>query len=114
MQGVKGISTAKAFANFDEREPRELDIDIVKDAVCKHDIGLLYQTMVNAFEPQAFEELVELQELKEAMQDAGLVRVVMTGSGSCLMGFSVDDEVLDEAYDQLSQHYPFVFKGVIG
>lgn len=114
VQGVKGISTAKAFEHFDEREPRELDIDIVKDAVCKHDIGLLYQTMVNAFEPQAFEQLVELQEMKEAMQDAGLVRVVMTGSGSCLMGFSVDDEVLDEAYDQLSQHYPFVFKGVIG
>lgn len=114
VQGVKGISTAQAFADFDEREPRELDIDIVQDAVRKHNIGLLFQTMINAFEPQAFEQLVELQELKETMQDAGLVRVVMTGSGSCLMGFSVDEEVLDEAYDQLHKRYPFVFKGVIG
>lgn len=114
VQGVKGISTAQAFADFDEREPRDLDVDIVQDAIRKHDIGLLFQTMVNAFEPQAFEQLIELQELKEAMQDAGLVRVVMTGSGSCLMGFSVDEEVLDEAYDQLRKHYPFVFKGVIG
>lgn len=114
VQGVKGISTVQAFAYFDEREPRDLDVEIVGDAVRKHDIGLLYQTMTNAFEPQAFEQLIELQELKEAMQDAGLVRVMMTGSGSCLMGFSVDDEVLDEAVEELSEHYPFVFKGLIG
>lgn len=114
VQGTQGISTAQAFANFDASDARPLDIDIVQDAVRKRDIGLLYQTMTNAFEPQAFAAIDELAQIKEDMQDAGLVRVMMTGSGSCLMGFSVDDEVLEDAVETLKQKYPFVWKGKIG
>ena len=114
VQGVKGISTAEAFARLEENGSRALDIDIIQDAVRKKDIGLLYQTMTNAFEPQAFEALDELPELKMAMQDAGLVRIQMSGSGSCLMGFSVDDEVIDKAVERLSEKYPFVQKGWLG
>ncbi|MEY8309113.1 4-(cytidine 5'-diphospho)-2-C-methyl-D-erythritol kinase [Erysipelotrichaceae bacterium 51-3] len=114
VQGKQGISTAQAFANFDAAEPRPLDIDIVQDAVRKRDIGLLYQTMTNAFEGQAFAAIEELAQMKEDMQDAGLVRVMMTGSGSCLMGFSVDDEVLEDACETLRKKYPFVWKGKIG
>ncbi len=114
VQGTQKILTAQAFANFDASEPKPLDIDIVQDAVRKRDIGLLYQTMTNAFEPQAFATIDELAQIKEDMQDAGLVRVMMTGSGSCLMGFSVDDEVLEDAVEILKQKYPFVWKGKIG
>ncbi len=108
-QGVKGISTKEAFARFEETKSAPLDIDIVEDAVRKKDIGLLYQTMSNAFEAQAYELMDELVELREDMRDAGLVRVMMTGSGSVLMGFSVD-----EAVEELSEKYPFVWKGYIG
>lgn len=114
VQGSSKVSTASAFAEYDRREPRQLDIDIVQDAVRKKDIGLLYQTMINAFELLAFETLEELEQVKEDMQDAGLVRVMMTGSGSCLMGFCVDDDVMDEAYDYLKERYPFVWKGRVG
>lgn len=31
------------------------------------------------------------------MNDEGIVRVMMTGSGSVMMGFSVDEEVLEQA-----------------
>lgn len=113
-QGVKGISTRDAFDRYEKDSPAELDIDIVQDAVRKKDLGLLYQTMTNAFEPQAMEHLDELAELREDMRDAGLVRVMMTGSGSCLMGFCVDDDIMDEAYEILSGKYPFVWKGEIG
>lgn len=114
VQGSSRVNTAEAFAEYDRREYRPLDIDIVQDALRKKDIGLLYQTMVNAFELQAFESLEELAQVKEDMQDAGLVRVMMTGSGSCLMGFCVDDDVMDEAYDYLKDRYPFVWKGRVG
>lgn len=113
-QGVKGISTKEAFARFEETKSAPRDIDIVQDAVRKKDIGLLYQTMSNAFEAQAYELMDELVELREDMRDAGLVRVMMTGSGSVLMGFSVDDDVIDEAVEELSEKYPFVWKGYIG
>ncbi len=114
VQGVKGISTPEAFARFESAPSSALDIDIVSDAVRKKDIGLLYQTMVNAFEPQAFEALDELVEQKEQMHDNGLVRVLMTGSGSCLMGFCVDDDVMEEACENLAEIYPFVYPAFIG
>lgn len=114
VQSAHGISTKEAFEAYDLHPERPLDVGIVSDAVRKKDIGLLYQTMTNAFENQAFERHAELGELKEDMQDAGLVRVMMSGSGSALMGFSVDDDVLSEAYEHLKERYPFVWKGTIG
>lgn len=113
-QGSKGISTADAFARYEENALPPRDIDIVQDAVRKKDIALLYQTMTNAFEPGAFAAMDELCELREDMRDAGLVRVMMTGSGSCLLGFCVDDDVMDEAFEILLEKYPFVWKGEIG
>lgn len=53
--------------------------------------------MANALEEPAFEQLPILQEIKEEMNDEGIVRVMMTGSGSVMMGFSVDEEVLEQA-----------------
>lgn len=114
VQGSAGISTAQAFVRHDQNPGSPLDIDIVQDAVKKRDIGLLYQTMTNALEKQAFDGLEEMLEIKEDMLDAGLVRVMMTGSGSVLMGFCVDDDVMEEAREHLAGRYPFVWKGWIG
>ncbi len=110
-----GISTKQAFEGLEAKERERLDIDIVQDAVRKKDLGLLYQTMVNAFEPLAFEMLPEVHALKEKMLDAGLVRVMMSGSGSCLMGFCVDEDVREQAYQILKKNPDlFVWKGSVG
>lgn len=113
VKGKEGISTKQAFEAIDALNREPLDVDIVQDAVRKRDLGLLYQTMTNAFEPIAFEKL-KLDQLKEKMQEIGLVRVMMSGSGSCLMGFCVDKEVLDQAYQALKKEEGlFVWKGRI-
>lgn len=110
-----GISTKQAFEALDAKRREPLDVDIVQDAVRKKDLGLLYQTMVNAFEPLALENLPEVQALKEKMLDAGLVRVMMSGSGSCLMGFCVDEDVREQAYQMLQENPNlFVWKGSVG
>ena len=70
--------------------------------------------MANALERPAFDQLPVLQEIKEEMNDLGIVRVMMTGSGSVLMGFSVDEEVLAAAESALKEKYPFVQRAVIG
>lgn len=115
VKGQEGISTKQAFKGLDETIRTPLDIDIVQDAVRKKDLGLLYQTMINAFEPLAFETVPAIQALKETMLDAGLVRVMMSGSGSCLMGFCVDEEVMDHAYQTLKENPDlFVWKGDLG
>lgn len=105
-----GVSTPKAFAKWDEMEHKTYDIDIVEAALRKKDEALLYQTMVNALEAPAMDELPVLEQIKEDMNDCGIVRVMMTGSGSCMMGFCVDEELLDAAEAKLKDLYPFVQK----
>lgn len=114
VQGPEGISTPEAFAVFDAGAPFALDVGIVQSAVLRQDLSLLYQTMTNAFEKPAFRKIPSLAALRENMLDAGMVRVMMTGSGSCMMGFCVDDDVMEEAARILSGQYPFVWKGWIG
>lgn len=98
IQPDEGISTPECFRVFDELEkPVHYDVDIIEDALIKKDPALLYSTMANALEEPAFEQLPILQEIKEEMNDEGIVRVMMTGSGSVMMGFSVDEEVLEQA-----------------
>jgi len=42
------------------------------------------------------------------MEDAGLVRILMSGSGSSMLGFSVDEDVISNACEQLKEKYDFV------
>ena len=39
---------------------------------------------------------------------SGLVRILMSGSGSSMLGFSVDEDVISSAYEQLKEKYDFV------
>ena len=50
----------------------------------------------------------ELEQVKMDMEDAGLVRILMSGSGSSMLGFSVDEEVILSACEQLKEKYNFV------
>ncbi len=109
-----GISTPECFRKWDASDPVHYDIDIIEDALTKKDPALLFSTMANALEDPAFEQLPELYEISEEMGDHGIVRVMMTGSGSVLMGFSVDEEVIDRACEKMKDRYPFVQKAVIG
>lgn len=110
----KGVSTPQAFALADAEERKPLDIDIVQAALEKEDIALLYQTMDNALEDVAEQLVPVLGCIRDDLNDAGIVRVMMTGSGSTMMGFSVDEDVMEEACRKLSERYPFVCLTVIG
>lgn len=103
-----GVSTPAAFRLWDGGCRVPHDVDLVQTALSDRDLELLYSTMQNALEPAAFELVPELYQLRQDMSDAGLVRVMMTGSGSCMMGFSVDEEVLKQAAGLLEEKYPFV------
>lgn len=110
----QGISTPACFAAWDAMDSRPCDIDIVEDALRKKDPALLYQTMINTLEPVAADQLPDLYAIKEDMNECGIVRVMMTGSGSTMMGFCIDEELLDKAQKTLSNKYPFVVKTTIG
>lgn len=103
-----GISTPASFARWDASCHVLHDVDLVQTALEHNDPELLYSTMANGLEPVALELEPRLGDVFEKMSEAGLVRVMMTGSGSALMGFSVDHDVLEKACAALSRLYPFV------
>lgn len=109
-----GISTPMAFSKWKESRPFHPDVDLVQLAVQEKNMDLLYQTMANSLEPIAFELEPELNQIKMDMEDAGLVRILMSGSGSSMIGFSVDEDVLEGACEKLSEKYNFVKMITIG
>ena len=110
----EGVSTPASFAIWDEKEHKEVDVDIVEEALQHKNVELLYTTMVNDLEPIGQELLPVLNTIKEDMNDEGIVRVMMSGSGSSMMGFSVDQDVLEEAKDVLKKKYEFVEVVTVG
>ena len=103
-----GISTANAFSKWKESRPFHPDVDLVESSIREKNMDLLYQTMANALEPIAFEIEPELNQVKMDMEDAGLVRILMSGSGSSMLGFSVDEDVIQSEYERLKEKYNFV------
>ena len=103
-----GISTANAFSKWKESRPFHPDVDLVESSIREKNMDLLYQTMANALEPIAFEIEPELNQVKLDMEDAGLVRILMSGSGSSMLGFSVDEDVIQSACERLKEKYSFV------
>ena len=104
----EGVSTPASFSRWDAKEHNRYDVDVVEDALKNKNIELLYTTMVNALEPIGFELLHVLGQIKEDMNEQGIVRVMMSGSGSSMMGFSVDQETLEAAQEALKDTYEFV------
>lgn len=104
----EGVSTPAAFRKWEENKTELHDIDMVEEALRSQNAELLLSTMVNALEPAAMELVPALSVLREEMSELGLVRVMMTGSGSAMMGFSVDEEVLENARQVLEKRHPFV------
>ena len=110
----QGVSTPQAFKLWHENQPGPVDVDLVQCAIEKEDMVLLVQSMNNSLEPAAKSILPALNEIKEDMEDLGIIRVMMSGSGSSMMGFSVDDEVLENAKKELEKKYAFVRLVTIG
>lgn len=109
VQPSDGVITPACFQAWDqEEEHTRCDVELVANALKKEDVILLYSTMANSLEPIAWKLLPSLETVQDDLYGQEMVRVMMTGSGSCMMGFSVDEQVLDHAAAQLAQKYPFV------
>lgn len=103
-----GISTPKSFGIWDENPSAHVDVQKVQQTLEKNDFQALCQSMDNALEPIAKQIEPNLNEVAKDMEEAGMVRVMMSGSGSTMMGFNSDMDVLSRAKTVLEKKYPFV------
>ena len=104
----EGVSTPEAFKMWDRSNRVQYDVDLVQRALEKENAELLFTTMANALESPSQELLPVLEQIKDDMYGEGIVQAMMSGSGSTIMGFSVDEEVLEYAKKQLEPYYEFV------
>lgn len=89
-----GISTPQAFQLWESGDQCSIDVSQIQKCIEQKDYNSLMRAMQNALETPAFMLQPSLKELKESMEKFVLDRVMMTGSGSCLMGFSFNQELL--------------------
>lgn len=102
-----GISTPIAFQKWHASKPIHPDLDFVQMAVENKNLDLLVQAMGNALEKPAFEMEPVLLDVKNDMENMGMVRVMMSGSGSSMMGFSIDEDDMEYACKKLKEKYGF-------
>lgn len=103
-----GVSTPACFKKWHETIPALVDVDGVAKAIEEKSYSGLIQSMNNALEAPAFELLPVLTTLKDEMMSFGLDRVMMSGSGSSMMGFSQDVDLLYKIKEEMKTKYPFV------
>ncbi len=102
-----GVSTPACFKKWHETVPMKVDVAGVADAIEKKSYSALIETMDNTLEAPAFQLVPELSELKKEMMSFGLDRVMMSGSGSSMMGFSLDEALLNKVKEEMKMKYPF-------
>lgn len=85
-----GVSTAQAYARVTPRRPAQPLMELLRQPV-----AAWRETVVNDFEASVFRQFPLLEQLKQAMYQAGALYAAMSGSGSALFGlFPGGEEVL--------------------
>lgn len=96
-----GISTLEAFKTWGHIQTLKVDVAPIQKAIEDKSYISLIRTMGNALEKSAFEIRPKLEELKKELESCGFDRVMMSGSGSSLMGFSQKKECIEKAMSLL-------------
>ncbi len=110
IQPHKGVSTKLAFKDLEIDELIHPSIEAIALALSEGNDLKLYEHMGNALENRAMTLVPEIAVIKNQLLDYGLEFSMMTGSGSVVMGFSSDENILQRAVKDLKGHYRFVRK----
>ena len=110
LQPRKGVSTKKAFEGLNFTSMVHPEMSKIQSALEHNDYELLCQSMGNSLEARALEMVPEIQSLKQSLVKMGCDVSMMTGSGSVVMGFSQDEEVIDQCIRHFRKKVRFVRK----
>lgn len=102
----EGVSTPQAFQLWHELEPVHPDLELLEKALENRRLDIYLQNMANGLEPAAMRMVPVLHTIKKEME-AHHLKVMMTGSGSTMMGFGLQDALV-KARDALQDKYAFV------
>jgi len=110
VQPKKGVSTQKAFEGLDIPNLIHPNIPRIKEALMEEDYTTLIMSLGNSLQAKACVLVPEIETIQQKLLDLGCDKVVMTGSGSVVMGFSQSDEVLESCVKAFKSKVRFVRK----
>jgi len=110
VQPRKGVSTKKAFEGLDIPNLVHPNIDHIRESLISNDYPSFIKAMDNSFEKIGSILVPEIEHLKDKLIELGCDRSMMTGSGSVVMGFSQNEEVIDNCIKSLRKKVRFVRK----
>ena len=105
MQPCGGLSTKEVFAAFDALDPAALsrpETIIAQQALLLKDLHTLGSAMNNVLEGVSVQARPQLKDACEALEAAGAVRAMMTGSGSVVYGIFASREAAEKAIAHLT------------
>lgn len=110
VQPKRGVSTKKAFEGLDIPNLVHPNMDQIKQSLNTNDYQTFIQSIDNSLESKAISLVPEINHLKDKLIELGCDRSMMTGSGSVVMGFSQNEEVINNCIKSLRKHVRFVRK----
>jgi len=110
VQPRKGVSTKKAFEGLDIPNLIHPDIHQIRESLITNDYHSFIHAIDNSLETIATTLVPEIEHLKEKLIELGCDRSMMTGSGSVVMGFSQNEEVINNCIKSLRKKVRFVRK----
>lgn len=110
VQPRRGVSTKKAFEGLDIPNLVHPDIELIRESLISNDYPTFLQTMDNSLEQRAISLVPEINRLKGKLIELGCDRSMMTGSGSVVMGFSQNEDVINNCVNSLRKKVRFVRK----
>ena len=97
----KGVPTKKSFGMLDLTKAEHPSILKMKEVV---------ESLGNTLEAPSIDMVEDIKKIKSEMLDLGFAGALMSGSGSCVFGLTLDEEILEKGYEYFKNKYNFVRK----
>lgn len=104
----KGVSTKKSFGMLNLKTAMHPNIMKMKKGIENHDYQSIVESLGNTLEEPSMKMVKDIEIIKQEMLDLGFDGALMSGSGSCVFGMTMDKNMLEKGYQYFKNKYNFV------
>lgn len=104
----KGVSTQKSFGMLNLKTAVHPDIMSMKEGIENNDFDQVVASLGNTLEAPSIDMVKDIAHIKREMLELGFSGTLMSGSGSCVFGLTLDKDILDRGYAYFKNKYKFV------
>lgn len=106
----KGVPTKKSFGMLDLTTAKHPQILNMKKGIEENNYPLVVESLGNTLEAPSLHIVQDIQKIKCEMLELGFDGALMSGSGSCVFGLTLNEETLEKGYEYFKNKYNFVRK----